>query len=243
MPPEAQQARQSSTISAPDPKPEPENDASQVTVTEATDPLKQRQRILRQAEQLYSDGDYPGAVNLLRQHLEQRHPRHNTYASDAELRALDADIYRHMALAQLRLERTSAALKTLERGHRHAPDNIDLHMLYARILLEEEKGERAYAMLRDLPQPLLADNPDFYALRAALARNQGVFSEAVELYTLLCRAQPQHGAWRLGLAISQHQQGNLDAAYRNYQLAADSGLEPRLREFASRQAQELFSHK
>jgi thioredoxin-like negative regulator of GroEL len=146
-----------------------------------------------------------------------------------------------LALAQLQLHRNAAAAATLEQGRLVAPEDVELHMLYARVLLEQNEIEHAYTLLRQGPQPQLSAKPDFYALRAALARQHGAYAEAAELYALLCQLNPSRGDWRLGLAISQHQLGVHAQALLNYQsAAANPQLEENLRAYAARQAQLLL---
>lgn len=214
-----------------------------VSISHGTNPLEQRRQVLHQAQQHYAREDFAAAIALLQQHLEQN-PRTEVKsgAATSDIIALDARIYRHLALAQLRLGQTDAAVNTLEQGHQRAGEDIELHILYARVLLEQNAIKRAYTMLRHMPQPQIGAHADFYALRAALARQRGFYSEAEELYALLCQNHPQRGDWRLGLALSQHQQGALEQAYQNYQRAADNPrLDAQLRDYASRQAQKLFS--
>jgi MSHA biogenesis protein MshN len=220
----------------------PEEHPGRISFKPSANPLEQRQRVLGQAQQLYSRGDYPAAIATLHHHLEQ--DAGDSATASAQIIAVDARIYRQLALAQLRLNKKAEAITTLEQGHIRAPEDIALHILYARILMEEEQHQRAYTMLRDLPQPHLAAQPDFYALRAALARQLGIYTEAIQLYTLLCDLQPLRGDWRLGLAISQHQNGDLGQARANYQrAAANTRLDTQLRNFAAHQAQHIQTSK
>jgi MSHA biogenesis protein MshN len=220
----------------------PEEHPGRISFKPSANPLEQRQRVLGQAQQLYSRGDYPAAIATLQHHLEQE--AGGSATASAQIIAVDARIYRQLALAQLRLNKKAEAITTLEQGHLSAPEDIALHILYARVLMEEEQHQRAYTMLRDLPQPHLAAQPDFYALRAALARQLGIYTEAIQLYTLLCDLQPLRGDWRLGLAISQHQHGDLGQARANYQrAAANTRLDTQLRNFAAHQAQHIQTSK
>jgi predicted Zn-dependent protease len=212
-----------------------------VNISQASTPLEQRRRALSAAQQHYANADYSAAIRILQQHLEQSPAAQiGSRSESAEITTVDARIYRQLALAQLRLNQTDAAINTLEHGHLRAPEDIELHMLYARMLLEQDGSERAYTMLRQMPQPQITKHPDFYALRAALARQQEAYIEAVELYSLLCQIHPERGDWRLGLAISQHQQGDLDQAHQNYQRAANNTrLDQKLRDFAARKAGQM----
>jgi predicted Zn-dependent protease len=216
----------------------PRDNTGKVSFNHGTDPIGKRARVLQQAQQHYNRADYPAAIGILQQQLEQ--DTRGSDATTAQIIALDARIYRQLALAHLRLNQPDAAINTLEHGHIHAPEDLELHILYARVLMEQDRNTRAYTMLRNLEQPQLPAHPDFYALRAALARQQGAYAEAIELYALLCKFQPQRGDWRLGLAISQHQHGDLEQARQNYQrAAANARLDSHLRDFAARQAEQL----
>jgi len=216
----------------------PSDNAGKVSFKHNADPVEMRERVLHEAQQHYNRADYPAAIGILQQHLEQ--DTRGSDAASAQIIALDARIHRQLALAQLRLNQTHAATNTLEQGHMRASEDLELHILYARVLMEQGRNARAYTMLRNLSQPQLAAHPDFYALRAALARQQGAYAEAIELYALLCKFQPQRGDWRLGLAISEHQLGDLKQARQNYQrAAANARLDSHLRDFAARQAEQL----
>jgi tetratricopeptide (TPR) repeat protein len=211
-----------------------------IAIKPALNPVEQRRQVLKRAQQHYADAHYSKTIEALQQHLQRAETPDNPTSEADEIRHLDAQIYRYLALAQLRLQQDAQALRTLERGHTVAPDDIEVNTLYARILLEENESARAYTILRRMTQPHLKEHPDFYALRALLARHQGAYAESEALYTLLCEFRPRRGDWRLGLALSQHLQGKAAQAYHNYQQAAsNTALEAELRDFAARQAEQI----
>jgi hypothetical protein len=211
-----------------------------IAIKPALNPVEQRRQVLKRAQQHYADAHYSETIEALQQHLQRAQTPDNPASEADEIRHLDAQIHRYLALAQLRLQQDAQALRTLERGHTVAPDDIEVNTLYARILLEQNEGARAYTILRRMTQPHLKEHPDFYALRALLARHQGAYAESEALYTLLCEFRPRRGDWRLGLALSQQLQGKAAQAYHNYQQAAsNTALEAELRDFAARQAEQI----
>lgn len=211
-----------------------------IAIKPALNPVEQRRQVLKRAQQHYADAHYSKTIEALQQHLQRAQTPDNPASEADEIRHLDAQIHRYLALAQLRLQQDAQALRTLERGHTVAPDDIEVNTLYARILLEQNEGARAYTILRRMTQPHLKEHPDFYALRALLARHQGAYAESEALYTLLCEFRPRRGDWRLGLALSQQLQGKAAQAYHNYQQAAsNTALEAELRDFAARQAEQI----
>lgn len=197
--------------------------------------LRQRQ-LLDQGRELYQNANYAGAVRVLNKGIACASVAALDAGDNPGATELAAALHQQLTLAQLRLQRPEAAMATLENGHRLAPEHIGLHMLYARVLLDQGKAGQASTMLEQLPQPEMVTQPDFYALRAALARKTGALQKAVQLYAGLCRLDPERGDWRLGLAISQHQSGAMAQARANYQRVADNrDLNPQLRSFASSQ--------
>ncbi len=217
--------------------------AAQGIITSLNDPSDLHRHVLEQARQRYREKNYHGVIALLQPHLNMQHETLSATAgakSTSNLQ-LSSSLYQQLALAQLHLQRNTAAAVTLKQGSLATPADVELHMLYARVLLEQGEIEAAYTLLRDIPQPQLSSKPDFYALRAALARQHGIYTEATELYALLCQLSPARGDWRLGLAISQHQSGKLEQALFNYQqAAANPQLHEDLRTYAARQAQLLL---
>ncbi|MFW6387091.1 MAG: hypothetical protein ACOC0G_00280 [Thermodesulfobacteriota bacterium] len=214
-----------------------------IAIKPALNRVEQRRQVLKRAQQHYADANYSKTIETLQQHLQRVETQDNPTSKADEIRHLDAQIYRHLALAQLRLQQHAQALRTLEQGHTVAPDDIEINTLYARILLEEKDSAHAYTILRRMAQPRLVEHPDFYALRALLARHQGAYAESEALYTLLCEFRPRRGDWRLGLALSQQLQDKGAQAYHNYQQAAsNTALDPELRDFAARQAEQLQTH-
>jgi|GEM_PF-2299033 len=217
-----------------------ESASGSIAIKPALNEVEQRRQVLKRAQQHYADAHYSKTIETLQQHLQRAETPDNPAPEADEIRRLDAQIYRHLALAQLRLQQDAEALRTLERGHTVAPDDIEVNTLYARILLEQNKSARAYTLLRRMNQPRLKEHPDFYVLRALLARHQGAYAESEALYTLLCEFRPRRGDWRVGLALSQQLQGKAAQAYHNYQQAANNtALETELRNFAARQAEQI----
>jgi MSHA biogenesis protein MshN len=82
----------------------------------------------------------------------------------------------------------------------HARDPVLLRML-ASIHFEQGDTDAAMAVL-SRNRPALKDDPDYYALMAAILQKQTRHSEAADLYSSLLRLDPQRGVWWAGFGIS-----------------------------------------
>ena len=97
-----------------------------------------------------------------------------------------------------------AALAVLQQGLVTSPSNAELRLLAARIM--QAKGDHSGALsYLQAVSPSADKNLDFYALRAALAQQNGQFKDAVFSYRALTQAEPMTGRWWLGLGVAASQ--------------------------------------
>jgi Flp pilus assembly protein TadD len=109
----------------------------------------------------------------------------------------------------------------------------------ARIQFEKGDGEAALAVLAR-NRPALQDDPDHYALMAAILQKQSKHTEAAELYGQLLRLDPQRGVWWAGLGISLEAMGRAGEARGAFERAlGDGSAPPDLRRYSAERAAAL----
>lgn len=109
----------------------------------------------------------------------------------------------------------------------------------ARLLLAFDKKQQAKLwLLKSTPQ--LKTHINYYGLLAGIESQLGEYQPARDIYQKLVNAQPGHGPWLLGLALTQQKLGNNDAAKISYvQATTGDGLSSRAREFIQQQITRL----
>ena len=143
---------------------------------------------------------------------------------------------RSLARAYLAAGQVEPLLAWLPAQVQRRPMDAELRMLLARGQLLSDKKVAALATLKQNP-PLLANDPGYYALMAALQQQVGDWAGSVAVYRQLVAAQPQQASWQLGLAIALEQIDQPAEAARHYRLAAQgSGLDDNSRRFAAERA-------
>ena len=152
---------------------------------------------------------------------------------------LDYNSRKQLAALYYGENQLSAARDVLQQGITLMPTNADLRLLAARVAQAMGDKQAALQSLVAI-SPSVANNLDFYAMRAALAQQLGQTAEAGYSYLALTRTQPNIGRWWLGLAISQDQRGLLNDAKQAYRRALmDNQLSAASRRFAQQRIQHL----
>ncbi len=170
--------------------------------------------------------------------------RDNAAAQQALLQVLandplDLSSRKQLAALYYGENQLSAARDVLQQGITLMPTNADLRLLAARVAQAMGDKQAALQSLVAI-SPSVANNLDFYAMRAALAQQLRQTSEAGYSYLALTRTQPNIGRWWLGLAISQDQRGLLNDAKQAYRRALmDNQLSAASRRFAQQRIQHL----
>nr|WP_321241389.1 hypothetical protein [uncultured Tolumonas sp.] len=188
----------------------------------------------------------PGEIATLerRKYQQAIARRDNTAAQQALLQVLANDPLDYNSRKQLAAlyygeNQLSAARDVLQQGITLMPTNADLRLLVARVAQAMGDKQAALQSLVAI-SPTVANNLDFYAMRAALAQQLGQTAEAGYSYLALTRTQPNIGRWWLGLAISQDQRGLLNDAKQAYRRALlDNQLSAASRRFAQQRIQHL----
>lgn len=154
---------------------------------------------------------------------------------------LDLTSRKQLTALYFGVNKLDAALAVLQQGLVTSPSNAELRLLAARIM--QAKGDRRGALsYLQAVSPSADKNLDFYALRAALAQQNGQFKDAVFSYRALTQAEPMTGRWWLGLAISLEQTGENMQAIPAYKRALlDNKLSAASQAFA-RQRLQLPEH-
>lgn len=139
-----------------------------------------------------------------------------------------------------RLADEQEALRLIQEGLQLLPDQLELRKLFAHYLLYQQRHHDALAQLEQLPLPVVAADPDYHALRAAIYQELGDYPQAAQLYAQLLEQRPRESLWWLGLAIALEQQGLSGGARDAYRTALDvSGLRPDLERFVRERLQRL----
>jgi MSHA biogenesis protein MshN len=111
-----------------------------------------------------------------------------------------------------------SAARYAEEGLRfHQQDPVLLRVL-ARIHFEQGDTDAALGVLAR-GHPALQDDPDYYALMAAILQKQAKHAESAELYGRLLQLDPQRGVWWAGLGISLEAIGRPTEARRAFERA------------------------
>jgi Tfp pilus assembly protein PilF len=126
-----------------------------------------------------------------------------------------------------------SARRFAEEGlNHHARDPVLLRTL-ASIHFEQGDTDAALAIL-SRNRPVLKDDPDYYALMAAILQKQARHSEAAELYSSLLRLDPQRGVWWAGFGISLEALGRRAEAQGAFErVRSDASAPADLRRYAT----------
>ena len=93
-----------------------------------------------------------------------------------------------------------------------------------RARMQLARGETAAALdSLAVAVPPVAVDPEFHALKAALAQQLEHYSQAAAIYTTLTAFEPGNGTWQAGLGMAQDMQGNNADALVAYERALAAG--------------------
>lgn len=124
-----------------------------------------------------------------------------------------------LAAVLIRLDRLDEAAGELETGMILAPGYASFAKLRAHVLSKRGTNEEALEILQRSP-PLLAEDPEYHALLAALYQRQGEYGLAVDLYRAVLNEGPQNAAWWMGFGISLEGDGAPRSALLAYRAAS-----------------------
>lgn len=127
-----------------------------------------------------------------------------------------------LAAVLLNSGRVSEAASRLREGLQIAPGATPLARLYARILVDQGDVSGAVNVL-ERAGPAVSEDPDYYALLAALYRQEQKHAQAAQVYQQILMQRPGVASWWMGLALSQDAMGEAPAALKAYQRAQRAG--------------------
>lgn len=110
----------------------------------------------------------------------------------------------------------------MQQGVQVLPANVVFIKLYARTLMQLNRDPQAIKLLRDHAPPL-AQDPDYFALLAALYQRQQDHLAAANTYSQILKLRPDTGIWWVGLGISLEALGKQQQAQQAYARARQTG--------------------
>lgn len=118
--------------------------------------------------------------------------------------------------------RVSEAANSLREGLQLVPQATPLAKLYARILVDQG-GTRDAVTVLERARPAVSADPDYYALLAALYRQEKKYAQAARVYQQILLQRPGVASWWMGLALSQDAMGEKPQALEAFQRAQRVG--------------------
>lgn len=112
------------------------------------------------------------------------------------------------------------AIATLERGLSTQPNQADLRLTLAKLLMNESQFQAALTVLDEKSGHM---SIQYLAMRGALAQQLNHNDIALACYQKLIQRAPKDGRWWMGLAIVQERTKAINQALASYQQALDLG--------------------
>lgn len=217
--------------------PEPETRTAAASADEGTvivrrhepTPEQRAQRAGRDGLAALRRGDWALAARLLQELIE--------------VEPANDDGREGLAVALQRQGRLAEADGVLLDGIAMAAAPARFAKLRARTLVARGELENALNSL-SIAIPPIKEDPEYHALRGAIAQQAGRSDIAIETYSNLTRFEPANGTWQAGLAMALDRSGKLQEARETYQRALDAGgLEPALLAHVQRRLAALKQHQ
>jgi MSHA biogenesis protein MshN len=118
--------------------------------------------------------------------------------------------------------RVSEAASSLRDGLQLMAGATPLAKLYARILVDQGDITTAVSVL-ERAQPAVSADPEYYALLAALYRQEKKHAQAARTYQQILMQRPGVASWWMGLALSEDAMGESAQALNAFQRAQRAG--------------------
>jgi MSHA biogenesis protein MshN len=132
------------------------------------------------------------------------------------------------------------ALNLLSQGIDLSPNDSELRVMKARIYLQQNRIQQAFATLNNMPRANDVINKDYQSLRATTAQQLNEYSFAAQAYQILVNIEPAAGRWWLGLAVALDSDSKFKQASIAYQTALNqTGLSGSAEKFARQRITEL----
>jgi MSHA biogenesis protein MshN len=149
------------------------------------------------------------------------------------------DVRESLAAVYISEDEVVQAENIINEGLRIQPMALNLNLMKARILYEQNKAEEALAVLSKF-RPNIKEEPDFYGLRAALLQSLGHSNEAGSLYKSLIELEPSNSQYWLGYAIALEEKNALQQAVAAYKKVEESyDADPAVRSYAEERLKSL----
>jgi len=187
--------------------------------------------------QQIADKSYKKALELVEQnHLNQAIDQLETLLTESPDFLLAR---KTLVILLIEQHRFGAAKVFLQEGLRQTPRSAALVKLYAQILASEGNNREALLVLQQA-SPSLEQDPDYYALMAALQQRLGNPRMAAQLYQQLLRVHVDNPTWWMGVGIALETTKQFNGALQAYKRAAITGtLEPNLQAFVEAKIHQL----
>ncbi len=112
----------------------------------------------------------------------------------------------------------------LRDGTRLIPQHHTFTKLYARSLMQMNRdGTAIYVLTQAQHRPNMANDPEYYAILAALYQRQHQHQQAATTYASILKIRPKMGIWWVGMGISLEAMGQAKQAAQAYSHARQSG--------------------
>jgi MSHA biogenesis protein MshN len=106
--------------------------------------------------------------------------------------------------------------------------------------MDNHHNLEAIEVLRAQPFPAVTQDPEYYALLAALLQDTRQFAAAAQTYASLLQLRPETALWWFGLGVSMDQNGDFDQARNAYRRAmALPGLSADVQKYVQSRLQDL----
>lgn len=128
----------------------------------------------------------------------------------------DSNVRKKLAALYYGKGDTRKAAELLQKGIRQYPNDEDVRIALAKLLIKENQQQAALVPLMQLTKPA---SVKYLSLRAALAQKANQDALALESYQQLVQLEPENGRWWLGLGIQQERALNLTSAQQSYKKA------------------------
>jgi tetratricopeptide (TPR) repeat protein len=165
------------------------------------------EKLFRQGYRDYKNGDISKSLKRLNMALDQD-------AAHINARSTLATILSRQGHIEL-------AYSVLNEGLIQYPEQVEWTKVYARILLNEGKTLEANKLLAK-NSPILSNNTEYYALKAAVLQKLNDHTESAKIYRDLLQINPSKLIWWLGLGISLESLKRYDDALYAYQKASSN---------------------
>jgi MSHA biogenesis protein MshN len=129
----------------------------------------------------------------------------------------EPEAYLNLARLWLTQQQIVSATQVLLQARQNGVLSAEINMQLAQLAIRQGNWQQALDFLPDQFQ--LANEPEYFGLKATVLQQLQQFSEARNWYQRLHQLQPEQGRWSLGAALVSEQLGLAGEAHQYYQRA------------------------